>query len=250
MIEDFLTPEKVLILFAFLFLLRLFIFTTLEYFFRLHAFNRREVIVSDLTTMFFYTILIFPIAQYISNHIGVEGSFLSFLANTPLTLRVILFFIVADFLHYWIHRLMHHPLIWRVHRWHHSLDHMTWMGGFRATIFDATLVNLAFIFAWPILGNVSYGFIIFILMCNLFINDWMHLNVNFRLPYLEKIIVTPRYHHIHHSKNKIHYIKNLSAIFSIWDRLFETYIDPDKTEKQLTFGLDEKIKTSRLITGL
>ena len=38
----------------------------------------------------------------------------------------------------------------------------------------------------------------------------MHLNVRFRLPYLEWLLVTPRYHHIHHSSNPEHFTKNLS----------------------------------------
>lgn len=243
-------PEKILLLFSIIFLIRFLLWTTLEHFFRMHTFNRCEVFLSDLTTMFFYMIVIFPLAQYSSNLIGIEGSFLSFLADLPLILRIILFFIIADFLHYWVHRLMHQTYLWRIHRWHHSLDHMSWMGGFRATVFDATLVNLAFIFAWPILGNISYTMIIFILLCNLLINDWMHLNVNFRLSFLEKIIITPRYHHVHHSNEKKHYMKNLSAIFPIWDKLFGTYVDPDTVDKKLMFGLDKKIKTPRLIIGL
>lgn len=248
-LESLLLPEKLLLLFTVLFIVRFTVFTTLENFFRAKAFNRFEVVISDLLTMLMYTVIIFPVAHYLSNHIGIKGSFLSSLSHFPLALRILLFFIVADFLHYWIHRLMHQPVLWNIHKWHHSPTHMSWMSGFRATIFDAVLVNLAFIFAWPILGNITYGTTIFILICNLLINDWMHLNVSFRMPYLEKIMISPRYHHIHHSNASEHYTKNLAAIFPIWDKLFGTYVNPDNVQ-ELNFGLDKKVPTSRLVLGL
>lgn len=245
-----LQPENIILLFCVLFILRYMVFTTLENLFTAQRFNRREVIVSDLITMFSYTVIIFPIAQYISNRVGVEGSFLSYLSTMPIIFRILLYYVVADFFHYWIHRLMHEPFLWKVHMWHHSVNHMSWMGGFRATVFDAVLVNLAFIFAWPILGDIGYGQILTILVINVLINDWTHLNVRFRSPLLEKIIVMPRYHHIHHSIDTKHYSKNFSGIFSVWDRMFGTYSNPDAEQKELTFGLHKKVSTIRLVTGV
>jgi sterol desaturase/sphingolipid hydroxylase (fatty acid hydroxylase superfamily) len=201
--------------------------------------------------MAFYTALLFPLAQYISTAIGIEGTFLSPLSELPFFLRLALYLIVGDFLHYWIHRAMHHPYLWRIHRWHHSPDHVSWMMGYRASVFDTAFVNLGFIFAWPILGDVSaMTRIMLLVVFSLLLNDWMHLNIRLRIRFLEKIILMPRYHHIHHSNNKHLYTKNLSALLPIWDKLFGTYVDPDSVEKNMTFGLDERISTTRLIIGL
>lgn len=231
-----------------MFILRFMIFTTLENLSTVKPFKRSEVIISDLLTILTFTVIIFPISNYLSNHVGISGSFLTYLSDLPLVVRICLYYIIVDFIHYWVHRLMHHPILWNVHKWHHSPKHMSWMAGFRSTVFDATLVNLGFVFAWPILGSISYGTIVFIFALNILINDWSHLNVQLRMPLLEKFMIFPRYHHIHHSNAQEHYTKNLSAIFPIWDKLFGTYANPDDAG-ELTFGIDKKTSTVRLVTG-
>jgi sterol desaturase/sphingolipid hydroxylase (fatty acid hydroxylase superfamily) len=248
--ESLLEQKHIVLFFIVFFIIRYSIFATLENIFEAHPFSRGKVFITDLITMLVYGVIIFPSSQILSSYIGVQGTFLAPLSLLPTPLKVLLFFIVADFLHYFIHRLMHTSLLWRIHMWHHSPKHMSWMGGFRATIFDATLVNVASIFAWPILGAVSYQLLLLTFVCSVILNDWMHLNVTFRLPWLEKIIVTPRYHHIHHSTANEHFTKNLAAIFPLWDKLCKTYVNPDTVDTKLTFGVEKPVSGIRLVTGL
>ena len=42
-------------------------------------------------------------------------------------------------------------------------------------------------------------------------NNWMHMNVTWQSRWLEWLFVTPRYHHIHHSKDAAHQGTNLGA---------------------------------------
>jgi sterol desaturase/sphingolipid hydroxylase (fatty acid hydroxylase superfamily) len=43
---------------------------------------------------------------------------------------------------------------------------------------------------------------------------------------------------------------NLGNLFTFWDRLFGTYLDPDTLEtKELQFGIGEKLNPVRLIAG-
>ena len=72
--------------------------------------------------------------------------------------------------------------------------------------------------------------------------DWMHLNVPWGSRWIESVFVTPRYHHIHHNANLIHYNRNLGDIFTVWDRLFGTCLDPsiERNTKGLDFGIGEK----------
>ena len=44
-------------------------------------------------------------------------------------------------------------------------------------------------------------------------------------------------HHIHHSADPRHHMANMGNIFSLWDRLFGTYIDPDTITNDLPFGI-------------
>ena len=215
-----------------------------------HDFDRRAAIRVDLASMFLFLAVFFPAAQYVSNKFGIGLPVSHRIDSVPLPLRIVMYVVVADFGHYWLHRLVHQPFLWRVHQWHHAPTHMSWAAGYRDTFFDATIVNLAYVFAWPLLGSTSYRVQLLLLAFVVLKNDWMHLNVRWRMPWLERLIVTPRYHHIHHSVDARHHNKNIATLFPIWDRLFGTYMDPDTVTGEIQFGIGEKVPTARLIAGV
>jgi sterol desaturase/sphingolipid hydroxylase (fatty acid hydroxylase superfamily) len=57
---------------------------------------------------------------------------------------------------------------------------------------------------------------------------------------LGRLIVTPEFHHIHHSRDNAETNANFGQAFSIWDTLFGTarVRSPDD-RRELEFGLDE-----------
>ena len=57
----------------------------------------------------------------------------------------------------------------------------------------------------------------------LFAQFWYHTQHIDRMGWLEKIIVTPSHHRVHHAINKEYIDKNFSQIFIIWDKLFGTF---------------------------
>ena len=63
-------------------------------------------------------------------------------------------------------------------------------------------------------------------------------------------MVTPRYHHVHHSENPSHANVNFGVTFSIWDRLFGTYLDPDGLKTSITFGIGEQVPLARFVAGV
>jgi sterol desaturase/sphingolipid hydroxylase (fatty acid hydroxylase superfamily) len=112
------------------------------------------------------------------------------------------------------------------------------------------LVNLPYIFAYPFVGLSPWWMALAIGAGHAVQNDWMHLNVTWRSSWLEWLIVTPRYHHIHHSNEPGHYVANLAALFTVWDRMFGTYVDPETLRHELSFGIDEKVPLIRLAVGV
>jgi sterol desaturase/sphingolipid hydroxylase (fatty acid hydroxylase superfamily) len=172
------------------------------------------------------------------------------IAHLPLAPRVVLYFVLADFGHYWIHRLTHTKYLWRVHKWHHSPTYMYWLGGVRTTVPDFFMVNIPYVLAYSVLWISPWWMANAMAVQSILQNDWMHMNVTWRSRWLEWIIVTPRYHHIHHSDNPEHYGKNMASLFTIWDRLFGTYLDPEKVDKNLSFGTGETNHPARLVVGV
>jgi len=151
----------------------------------------------------------------ILNHIFISPS-----------LELALALITLDLWIYWQHRLFHKvPLLWRVHRVHHSdieLD-VTTSGRFH-------LVEIALSFgikatAILVIGVSPLAIIVFELMLNI---SAMFNHSNFNLPplwerWIRSFIVTPAMHRIHHSAKVNETNSNFGFCLSWWDTIFQTY---------------------------
>lgn len=239
------------VFFSLLFLSRVVFFTTLERLRPAHKVHYRSVVLNDLIACGLYIFVVFPVASYLSHIVPGYHVFPARISDLPLALRVALYLVLADFGHYWVHRLHHTRHFWQMHKWHHSPTYMYWLGGVRATIPQQFMVNIPYILAYPFVDISPWWMGLAIAMHSAIQNDWMHMNVTWRSNRLEWFVVTPRYHHIHHSDNPEHYGKNLSNLLTVWDRLFGTYLNPDSVvESQLSFGIGNKENPIRLMLGV
>ncbi|HWV45428.1 MAG TPA: sterol desaturase family protein [Nitrospira sp.] len=232
------------------FVLRLFGVTALELFRPARTVPYRRLIGRDILLISIYWFGMVPIAESIDRLIAIRPHLPQAIHEMPLLLRLFCYFLIADFGHYWIHRLMHMKHVWRIHKWHHSPAHMYWLAGFRATIPQDVIVNLPYLFAYSFLDLSPSWMELAIGIFNNLQNDWMHANIVWRSNWLEWLIVTPRYHHIHHSDKPVHYMANLGTLFTVWDRLFGTYVDPESVKGELSFGIGEKVPPLRLVLGV
>jgi hypothetical protein len=53
--------------------------------------------------------------------------------------------------------------------------------------------------------------------------------------FLEKILVTPSHHRVHHAINEVYLDRNLSQVFIIWDKLFGTFQE-EREEEPCIYG--------------
>ncbi len=169
----------------------------------------------------------------------------------PFLVKIILAHFISDFILYWIHRGMHNNnFLWKTHKFHHSAEALYWFSGFRTSFMHA------FIYAFP---QVMVGFYLFNFSVielglgfsfGVFSNFFTHSNYSLPawLP-LHYILVTPDFHHPHHSQMGTQN-KNFGNVFSVWDRLFGTYVAPEKIRSDFKYGLKEKPATWRMMIGL
>ncbi len=84
------------------------------------------------------------------------------------------------------------------------------------------------------------------------IQFWEHTNLKVNFGPLGWIFITPDYHRVHHSAtNKVGY--NLGTTFTLWDRMFGTFIDPRTVPEEFPLGLGEEIKPRdipRMLVGV
>jgi len=135
----------------------------------------------------------------------------------------IIAFIALDFYGYWVHRLSHQiNIFWNKHAIHHSSEEFNLACALRQSI--SSFVNLFTFFLIPaaILG-VPGSVIAIVAPIQLFAQFWYHTQHINKMGFLEKIIVTPSHHRVHHAINPEYLDKNHSQIFIIWDKIFGTF---------------------------
>lgn len=161
-----------------------------------------------------------------------------YVAMIPSQYKLIAGILLFDMTTYWAHRFYHEiPILWKFHSIHHSTEHMDWVSGFRAHPFDGTLIVPAIFFLFAAgFSNEQVGFLaIFQIVFGLF----LHANVRFRFKLFDRFIMTPEFHHWHHSNEADAIWSNYSTFLPLWDMLFGTYFMPKDDRRPQIYGVDE-----------
>jgi sterol desaturase/sphingolipid hydroxylase (fatty acid hydroxylase superfamily) len=226
------------------------LFTALELVRPARRIDYRAALKNDVGALAAYQLAFAPGAFYISTWLAPSdhSGFQAFV-GLPWYVRLALYIALTDLGSYWVHRLLHGRHLWRVHRWHHSPTHLYWLAGIRGTLLQEIPYGVVGLICAPLLAGAP-GWVFLILAAEpFFLNNWMHTNVTWRSRWLEWVVVTPRYHHVHHSSDPRHHGMNLSATFTVWDRLFGTYIDPEDVG-EISFGVGTPLPPIRVALGL
>ncbi|MCK5726485.1 MAG: sterol desaturase family protein [Thiotrichaceae bacterium] len=150
------------------------------------------------------------------------------LQSMPFLLQLFFIILFADLVQYWAHRGYHEvPFLWRFHAVHHSAKRMDWMAGSRQHILEIIATRCLVLVPVMMLGfskSVVDAYIIIVGLQAVF----NHANVQFKFGWLQYIIVTPQFHHWHHSSDKAAIDKNYAAHFSFLDYLFGSAVKGQK----------------------
>ena len=138
-------------------------------------------------------------------------------------LLYVIAFVALDFSGYWTHRLAHQiNFFWNKHAIHHSSEDFNLACALRQTV--SSFVNIFTVFLLPAaLFGVPAQVIAVVAPIHLFAQFWYHTQHIGNMGFLEKIIVTPSHHRVHHALNPEYIDKNHGQIFIFWDKLFGTF---------------------------
>lgn len=160
----------------------------------------------------------------------------------PVWLAVIIAFIVEDFAGYWLHRMNHRVnVFWNRHIIHHSSEEFNLSCALRQSISDTVKFKAVFIIPAAMLGVPAHIFAV-VGPIHLFMQFWYHTRLIDKMGWLEKVIVTPSHHRVHHAINPEYIDKNYSQIFIVWDKLFGSF-QPELAEVKPVYGILRPAKT-------
>jgi sterol desaturase/sphingolipid hydroxylase (fatty acid hydroxylase superfamily) len=132
--------------------------------------------------------------------------------------------VLYDLMFYLAHRLGHEVrLLWCFHSVHHTSGEMRLTSAIRGSAFD--FVYLPWFFLWmPLLGIHPA----ILLTAEGFSRIWgvlTHAHPRFvgRLGWLDRALVTPSVHRVHHGRNPDYLDRNYGELLTVWDHLLGTY---------------------------
>lgn len=189
-------------------------------------------------------------AALFNDILGVIGlsiqSFQLFDLNTfPLWARLLVFFIIIDFVQWFTHVLLHRfDFLWNFHKVHHSVKEMGFAAHLRYHWMEPVIYNSIKYIPLAIIGGFTAQDVAFVHFFAIIIGHLNHANIALDYGPLKYIFNNPKMHIWHHAKmlpyNK-RYGVNFGISLSIWDYLFNTnYIPASGRDIELGFEGDEK----------
>lgn len=169
------------------------------------------------------------------------------LFNTSFTWYWFLYgYIIWEFAHFMYHYLAHKVrLFWCLHATHHSPEEM-----------NLSVTHAHFFLEAPYADFIRtsicilFGIEPILLFTIMFIDGtygaFIHIGENLvkdaRFGFLNKIILTPSHHRVHHARNPLYLDTNYCNLLNIWDRVFGTYQEEDPKMK-IDYGITRKINS-------
>ena len=169
------------------------------------------------------------------NEIGIL-----YLFDLPIWVELLISILIFELMgQYIVHYLLHKiKWMWKLHMVHHSDITVDATSGTRHHPGDFILREV-FALGAVVVTGAPMAFYFFYRVCTIFFTYVTHANINLPI-WLDKplswVFVTPNVHKFHHHYERPWTDTNFGNIFSIWDRLFGTFVYDDP--KKIRYGLD------------
>ncbi len=182
----------------------------------------------------------------------------------PVALALFLF-LVDDFARYGLHFLEHRVApLWELHKVHHSAEVLNFITAERHHPFSLLLfrtgvaLSIGFangLFLWVFAEKVTPFSLLgangFWIGANMLCSTLRHSPCWLSFgPRIEKWLISPAQHQIHHSIDPRHFGKNLGGTLAIWDRMFGTLHVTGPVREVKAFGLGDETARYRSFLAL
>jgi len=189
-------------------------------------------------------------------YVGGEQIGVIHIFNLPIWADVIISLLLLDLIGaYLVHFIQHKvPWMWKFHLVHHSDMNVDVTTGLRHHPGE-TVFRIIFTFIGVFVSGASIGMVMLYQSLSVLFAHITHANISIPKKIdiiLSYVLVTPNMHKIHHHYEMPLTDSNYGNIFSIWDRLFNTFSFINK-QKSVVYGIDtymDKSETNNLGTLL
>lgn len=202
-----------------------------------HAIPNLFFTLTTVAINFSLALLLINTADFtVTNHFGV----INWLPEMPLWLYVLCGLLLLDFFGAYLSHFVEHKVkpLWMIHLVHHS-DHKVDTTTANRHHPLESLIRFSFTLFGVFIVGTPIGIVMLYQSLSLVLTQFNHANI--KLPrqvdtVLSYIIVSPDMHKVHHHHKLPYTDSNYGNIFSIWDRLFGTFLKLDRDT--IIYGVD------------
>ncbi len=153
-------------------------------------------------------------------------------------------YLVWELAHFVYHFLAHKVrLLWCLHSTHHAPEDMNLSVTYAHFFLEGPYADVIRTTICILLGvNPPLLFLIMFIdgTWGAFIHAGENLLKDGRLGFLNKFILTPSHHRVHHAKNPLYMDTNFCNLLNVWDKVFGTF-QHEKTEVIPTYGITREM---------
>jgi sterol desaturase/sphingolipid hydroxylase (fatty acid hydroxylase superfamily) len=153
----------------------------------------------------------------------------------------------AHFLyHYWGHKVR---LFWCLHSTHHAPENMNLSVTHAHFFLEAPYADTIRTTVCILLG-VQPELLFLIMFIDGTYGAFIHIGENIikdaRFGFLNKIMLTPSHHRVHHARNPLYMDTNFCNLLNIWDHAFGTYQE-EKKEIKIEYGITREMDSGNFM---
>ena len=148
--------------------------------------------------------------------------------------------------HYWGHKVR---LFWCLHSTHHAPEQMNLSVTHAHFFLEAPYADAIRTTVCILLG-VEPVLLFLIMFIDGTYGAFIHVGENLmkdgRMGFLNKIILTPSHHRVHHARNPLYMDTNFCNLLNIWDKVFGTYQE-EQRDIQIEYGITRKMDSGNFL---
>ncbi|SMG27135.1 sterol desaturase family protein [Arenibacter troitsensis] len=148
--------------------------------------------------------------------------------------------------HYWGHKVR---LFWCLHSTHHAPEQMNLSVTHAHFFLEAPYADAIRTTVCILLG-VEPVLLFLIMFIDSTYGAFIHIGENMmkdgRMGFLNKVILTPSHHRVHHARNPLYMDTNFCNLLNIWDKVFGTYQE-EQHDIQIEYGITRKMNSGNFL---
>jgi sterol desaturase/sphingolipid hydroxylase (fatty acid hydroxylase superfamily) len=159
-------------------------------------------------------------------------------------------YIVWEFGHFIYHFLGHKVrLFWCLHSTHHAPEDMNLSVTHAHFFLEAPYADAIRTTVCILLG-VSPAMLFVIMFIDGTYGAFIHVGENIlkngRLGFLNRLILTPSHHRVHHAKNPLYMDTNFCNLLNVWDKVFGTYQE-ERNDIEIEYGITREMDSGNFM---